>query len=49
MSDGGITFGWVISPTPPKRILDTVSDPTEAGRELDGGQRELHQGDAPAL
>ncbi|HKP51199.1 MAG TPA: LLM class flavin-dependent oxidoreductase [Chloroflexia bacterium] len=34
MSDGGITFGWVISPTPPKRILDTTPDPTEAGRAL---------------
>ncbi len=34
MSNGEITFGWVLHPTPPKRILDNTSDPTEAGLAL---------------
>jgi alkanesulfonate monooxygenase SsuD/methylene tetrahydromethanopterin reductase-like flavin-dependent oxidoreductase (luciferase family) len=34
MSGDKITFGWVISPTPPKAILDTTPDPNEAARAL---------------
>jgi alkanesulfonate monooxygenase SsuD/methylene tetrahydromethanopterin reductase-like flavin-dependent oxidoreductase (luciferase family) len=29
-----LTFGWVISPTPPKTILDATPDPNEAARAL---------------